>query len=120
MALMHAMQSAHTSVEAALGRILEMLGEEAPAGDRSHADLVRRVARPVASPGRGRPAILSAELAADLDESRRFRHRASHDYDNFDPSRALPAMAAARRLSATLAGAIATFREIVDPPSPDA
>lgn len=46
MALLHAMQAGHTSLEAALKRVLEILGEESPAGDYSHADLIKRAARP--------------------------------------------------------------------------
>ena len=40
MALMHAMQSGHTSLESALVRILDLLGEEAPSGRDWHADLI--------------------------------------------------------------------------------
>lgn len=117
MALLHSMQSAHTSLEAALKRILEILGEELPAGDQSHADLVRRVARIITTPGHARPAILPEEVARDVDESRRFRHRATHDYDKFDPALAAPSLEAARRLAVALKPRIAEFREVVDPPS---
>lgn len=116
MALLHAMQSAHTSLEAALKRILGILGEELPSGDQAHADLIRRVAKIVTAPGHERPAILPADVARDVDESRRFRHRAIHDYDNFEPERALPSIEAARRLALSLRPAIASFREVVDPP----
>lgn len=120
MALMHSMQSAHTALEAALKRILEILGEEAPGGEQWHRDLVRRVARPITIPGRVRPAILPADVARDVDESRRFRHRATHDYDNFQPALAGPSIEAARRLATSLTAAIADFREVVDPPAPGA
>lgn len=116
MALLHAMQSAHTSLEAALKRILSILGEEPPAGDQAHADLIKRVAKVVTVPGHERPAILPADVARDVDESRRFRHRAAHDYDNFDPVLAVPSVEAARRLVESLKPAIASFREMVDPP----
>jgi hypothetical protein len=53
-----------------------------------------------------------------VDESRRFRHRAAHDYDNFDPALALPSVEAARRLAESLKPCIAAFREKVDPPTP--
>jgi hypothetical protein len=79
MALLHAMQSAHASLEGALKRILEILGEEVPAGEHSHSDLVKRVSREVKTPGHVRPAILRPDVARDMDESRRFRHRATHD-----------------------------------------
>ena len=53
MALMHALQSAHTSLELGLLRILEILGEERPVGENSRADLIRRVA--ATFPGRRPP-----------------------------------------------------------------
>jgi hypothetical protein len=40
MALMHKLQSAHTSLEGGLLRILSMLGEERPAGENWHADVI--------------------------------------------------------------------------------
>ncbi len=115
MALQHAMQSAHTSLEGGLKRILEILGEEVPTGAQSHVDLVRRVGRPVVLPGRGRPAILTPEVEADVGESRRFRHRAMHGYDDFEPILAKPSIDAARRLATTLAPCIEAFRREVDP-----
>ncbi|KQT83040.1 hypothetical protein [Aurantimonas sp. Leaf443] len=119
MALLHAMQSAHTSLEGALRRILEILGEEPPVGGNSHVDLVRRVSRAVDTPGHVRPAILTPDVFRDVDESRRFRHRATHDYDNFDPTLAKPSIEAARRLAVGLGPCIAAFRDRVDPPSPE-
>ena len=50
MALMHALQSAHTSLEGGLLRILEMLGEERPVGENWHMDLIRRVGAARAHP----------------------------------------------------------------------
>jgi ribonuclease HepT-like protein len=119
MALLHAMQSGHASLEGALKRILEILGEEAPAGEQSHADLVKRVSRAVETPGHVRPAVLTPDIALDVDESRRFRHRATHDYDNFDPTLAVPSVEAARRLAVTLKPCIAAFRNQVDPNQAD-
>jgi hypothetical protein len=117
MALLHAMQAGHTSLEAGLKRILALLGEEVPTGEQSHADLIRRVSRPVARPGLARPAVLPTSIAADVDEPRRFRHRATHDYDNFDPALARPAIEAARRLALGLKPSIAAFRDRIDPPA---
>jgi len=94
---------------------LTILGEEPPAGDQAHADLVKRVAKVVTVSGYERPAILPADVACDVDESRRFRHRATHDYDNFDPALAAPSVEATRRLAKSLKPSIATFRELVDP-----
>lgn len=116
MALQHAMQSAHTSLEGGLRRILEILGEEVPSGPQSHADLVKRVSRPITLPGLERDAILTPEIESDVNETRRFRHRAMHDYDNFEPDRAVPSIAAARRLHTTLPPCIEAFRVSVDPP----
>jgi uncharacterized protein YutE (UPF0331/DUF86 family) len=114
MALLHSMQAAYASSEAAFRRILHILGEEPPSGERSHADLIRRISRPIETDSLARPAIVSPQVAQDLDEARRFRHRAVHDYDNFEPSLALPSIAAARRLAAMLKLDVASFRAIVD------
>jgi hypothetical protein len=113
MALMHALQSAHTSLESALVRILEMLGEERPIGDTWHADLIKRAA--AALPGR-RPAILSARLASAADETGRFRHRATHAYEGFQVREAEHTIEAARLLANELDEAILTFKTIIDPP----
>lgn len=117
MALLHAMQSAHNSLEGALKRVLEILGEEVPVGENSHSDLVKRVSRHVKTPGHVRPAILRPEIAEDVDESRRFRHRATHDYDNFDPTLAVASIQAARRLATDLKPCILGFRDEIDPPA---
>ena len=68
MALMHALQSAHASLEAGLLRVLAMLAEERPVGDNWHADLIKRAAAPI--PGR-RPAILGPRLAEAANETRK-------------------------------------------------
>jgi hypothetical protein len=68
MAFMHAMLAGQTSLEAALLRILDLHGEEAPAGARCHADLIQRAAHPIG----GRPAILGAATARAADVTRRF------------------------------------------------
>ena len=112
MALMHAVQSAHTSLESSLLRILEMLDEERPEGRNWHADLIRRVARDLP---RRRPAILSEELAAAADETRRFRHRATHNYDGFEILDIDPTMIAARKLVQSLRAEIENFKSLIDP-----
>jgi hypothetical protein len=112
MALMHALQSAHTSLEGGLLRILEMLGEERPVGEDWHYALIRRVAADL--PGR-RPAILTAPLAEAADETRRFRHRAAHNYDSFRLSEIGPTIAAAERLSKRLEAEIRAFKDVIDP-----
>lgn len=114
MALMHALQSAHTALEGGLLRILEMLGEEKPTGDNWHADVIKRVAAEL--PGR-RPAILGMEIATAADEARRFRHRAAHNYDSFQVREAFRTIEAAKILAEGLAAEIRKFRAIIDPPA---
>lgn len=111
MAFMHAMLAGHTSLEKALLRVLEVIGEDAPSGHQWHADLIRRVSRP----GESRPAILPADLAAAADRTRRFRHLAAHAYDTFDPDDADPAVRAAERVAAGLQAAIEAVRAAMDP-----
>ena len=113
MALMHALQSAYTSLEGALLRILEMLGEEKPVGENWHAALIKRVA--AALPGQ-RPAILGERLAGAADEARRFRHRATQNYDSFQVQEATRTIGAAEMLANELRAEILIFRKIIDPP----
>ena len=93
-------------------RILEMLGEELPIGDTWHADLIRRASAPM--PG-GRPAILSQVLAQAADETRRFRHIAIHNYDNFRYDAAGPTIRAAKLIADRLTGEISAFKAVIDP-----
>jgi hypothetical protein len=113
MALMHALQSAHTSLEAGFLRILEMLGEERPVGENWHADLISRVA--AALPGR-RPAIITTQVAEAATETRRFRHRATHNYDSFRVGEVSRTIEAAAALAGGLEADILAFRNIIDPP----
>ena len=114
MALMHALQAGHTSAEAALLRILRILGEEAPTGDDWHKKLIERLAKKNGA-SHARPALLSPAVAADLHETRRFRHRAMRNYGGFDAKLAGPSLQAAQRLSTTLGAEVERFRAIVDP-----
>lgn len=79
MALMHCMQSGHTSVEIALGLLLDMPDEDHPSGQDWHRRLIDRLAKPLEDKF-ARPAILHTGLAADLHETRSFRHRATRSY----------------------------------------
>lgn len=111
MGFLHAMLAGHTSLESALLRILDLLGEQAPTGPRWHADLITRAARSLDD----RPAILVGEAAAAAEETRRFRSVAAHAYDTFDKSRAAKAVEAADRLVSVLRSEIARFRQVIDP-----
>jgi len=113
MAIMHALQSAHTSLESALVRILEMLGEERPLGENWHADLIKRVA--AVRPGT-RPAILTARLAKAADETLRFQHGAARNYEGFEVEDATPTIEAAMILANEMEAAILGFKDIIDPP----
>ncbi len=110
MSLMHAMQAGHTSLENALLRVLDLIGEEPPQDRTWHADLIRRVGMEVP----GRPAVLPPEIAAAADETRRFRNVAVRAYDDFVEDRARPAVAAAAVLAERLGPTIAAFRRIID------
>ncbi len=112
MALMHALQSAHTSLEAGLVRILEILGEEKPVGEGWHSDLIRRVGATL--PGR-RPPILGAAIAKAANETRKFRHRATHNYDSFEVQETSATIDAAKALTLGLAAEIAAFKAAIDP-----
>ena len=117
-ALMHAMQSGHTSAEAAMRRILDILREERPTGEDWHKALIARLARPLTGE-HARPALLPHEVATDLYETLGFRHRAMHSYGDFDASKAAPAIEAAARLKDSLPAAVTGFRETVDPTPPE-
>jgi hypothetical protein len=111
MAFMHAMQAGHTSFEKALLRILDMLAEDRPVGDQWHADLIARVA--AAMPHR--PAILPGDVVGAAHETRKFRHRVVHAYDDFDWLRARGAITAAAQLSELLPETMRAFRQAIDP-----
>ncbi len=112
MALMHAMESGHTSLESGLVRILALLGEERPQGDSWHRDLLRRVCRPV----EGREAILPPDICEHADETRRFRNVATRSYDDFRLDGAGIAVASARVLAERLPECLRNFRNRIDPP----
>jgi hypothetical protein len=113
MAFMHAMQAGHTSVEGALLRILDLIGEERPTGEHWHQDLITRVCRAVEGPN-ARPPILSGNACAAIDETRRFRNLAIRGYDSFDAEKARRTVAAARTIVDRLTDEIATFRTAID------
>jgi len=111
MAFLHAMLAGQTSLESVLLRILELLREQAPTGPRWHADLIARATRSLDN----RPAILTGDVAAAAEQTRRFRSVAAHAYDSFDEVRAAKAVASAQSLASLLPSAIARFRQAIDP-----
>ena len=112
MALMHAMQSGHTSLESGLVRILQLLGEERPQGEFWHRDLLRRVCMPVGDRG----AVLPPDICEHADETRRFRNVATRSYDRFQLDAAEIAIASARVLAEELPECLRVFRSRIDPP----
>ena len=112
MALLHSLQSGHNAAEAALRRVLHVLREDAPAGEDWPRTLIDRLARPMRG-DHARPALLDAATAADLHETRAFRHRALGDVA-FDPRVAVPALGAARRLASNLPAQFLAFRQALD------
>ncbi|MDI4239444.1 hypothetical protein AAFX91_17405 [Bradyrhizobium sp. 31Argb] len=116
---MHAMATGYTSVENAVKRILDILGETPPSGEAWHRDLLERVARPM--PGtNARPALFDEEMRRDLLECLRMRHRVRHsDYDEFVPTKAEPTVDAVRRVIKRIKQTIAQFRKKIDPDPSD-
>ena len=114
MALMHALQAGHTSAEAAMLRVLRILGEQAPTGDDWHKKLIERLAKGNGA-AKARPALLSPAVRRDLDETRRFRNRAMRSYEDFEAPLAEPALQAAERLATSLTIDISNFKAAMDP-----
>jgi predicted nucleotidyltransferase len=69
-AFMHAMGTGYTSVEKAVGRILDILGETPPSGKDWHKTLIDRVSRPLTG-SIARPAFFDDEMRSDLLECMR-------------------------------------------------
>ncbi len=112
-AFMHAMLSGYTSFEAAMKRLLALLGEPLPSGSDWHTALVQRIA--TADVG-SRPAILDdAALVRAVSGLRGFRHVAAHAYDEFDEDRAALAARDAETFLAEIDPTLARFRAIIDP-----
>ena len=113
---MHAMLSGYTSFEAAMKRLLALLGEPLPSGSDWHTALVQRIA--TADVG-SRPAILDdaalVRAVSGLRGFRGFRHVAAHAYDEFDEDRAALAARDAETFLAEIDPALARFRAIIDP-----
>lgn len=111
MAFMHAMQSGYTSIEDGLVKIFNMLGEAVPTGDSWHTSLIRRASKPISG---DRPAIISNDVAEKIDQLKRFRHVAVHNYNNFRPQEADAVVMAAVEISSVLIGELDRFKTLID------
>lgn len=109
----YAMMVAHTSLEKAIERCLNAVGEQKPAGHNCHRDLLTIAS--IAT--ENRPALLNQELLDLTDETRRFKHNAERNYENFTMNMAAPAAKAAGKLATKLKPAFMNFRASVDPDS---
>jgi hypothetical protein len=109
------MDAGYTAIERAIEGILNILGEESPAGRDFHKVLLDRVTRPLTG-DHARPAIFDKGLKQELLEALRMRHRVRHStYDEFIPHKAEPSVDAARTINARLKDAIAKFKKTIDP-----
>ena len=112
MGFMHALLAGYSSIENALKRILDVLGEAQPTGSDWHRDLLRRLCQR----GPGRPAVFSPELCEHLHTLRRFRHVAMHAYDDFRRDKAWNTVEAARAVVPALLLEFDAFKRAIDPP----
>jgi hypothetical protein len=109
------MDAGYTAIERAIEGILNILGEESPAGRDFHKVLLDGVTRPLTG-DHARPAIFDKGLKQELLEALRMRHRVRHStYDEFIPHKAEPSVDAARTINARLKDAIAKFKKTIDP-----
>lgn len=76
-ALAFAIERWYTAAETILERSLKTVDGHVPSGQGWHHELLRASAVPIDG---GRPALLSAELFAELREVLKFRHFARHGY----------------------------------------
>jgi len=113
MAFLHAMQSAYTSLENGLLRILIVFDEARPTGGFCQKDLLSR-ARIQAG---HRPPIFDETAHKHADELRRFRNLVMTGYSDLDLKHAVPAVTAAYHMSQNLVKLLSQFIELVDPES---
>lgn len=112
LAFMHAILTGHTALESGMERIMDLVGEDVPTGKNWHADIVKRMSQPLEGK---RPALLSQELAVEVNETRAFRHVAAHTYDDFNWAKAKRPVAAAQVIAKTLLDTYVGFRQQLDP-----
>ncbi|HWH40957.1 MAG TPA: hypothetical protein VNU21_14035 [Usitatibacter sp.] len=114
LAFMHAMQAGYTSLESGMVRIMTMVHEDVPQGEQWHADVVRRMSQGIDGK---RPALLASSLLPAVNETRKFRHVATHTYDDFNWADARRPVEAARVIAASLADVLREFQQRLDPRS---
>lgn len=115
LAFMHAMQAGHTSMESGMVRIMNLVQEDVPSGDQWHADVVKRMSQAIDGK---RPAFLDPRLAKAANETRTFRHVASHTYDDFNWAEARRPVEAAQVIAASLMNVFLQFQQKLDPADP--
>jgi hypothetical protein len=71
------LHNVYNGVENCLSRLAHGIDESVPTGNESHRLLIDQLSQPL--PGL-RPALISRELAARIDDYRRFRHAFRHMY----------------------------------------
>lgn len=109
MALMHAMQSAHISLESALLKILSIIQEERPDGDTWETDLIKRASRSLPSC----PHILLADLYDAACISLECKKTAQYEYESFFGDEWATEMQAARKLADELPAAVSAFKSAI-------
>lgn len=98
------LHNVYNGIENCMSRLAHGVDESVPTGSDSHRLLLDQLSEPIPTL---RPALLSRELAARIDEFRRFRHAFRHMYFfDLDWARLSPLVAATPALLADFEGAI--------------
>ncbi|MQA92443.1 MAG: hypothetical protein GEU90_19820 [Gemmatimonas sp.] len=106
-ALVLYLQNLYTAVEQLLTRVASEIDGKVPSGDNWHRELLDQLNMEISGI---RPAVLDAELYADLDLLRRFRHRVRHAYAaEYDWAEMQNILAAAEALRVRLLRTLADF-----------
>jgi hypothetical protein len=97
------------AMESAIERLVKDVDGAAPSsGANYHVELIRRAATEFEGV---RPAMISAEMASDLQILRAFQHVVRHAYSDFDYQRAAPNVSVAARAVTRLSQEITAFAE---------
>lgn len=71
------LQSFYEGIETVFEKVIDLTGEEKPAGSGWHIELIERMTLPIK---RLRPEVISFKTAQSIDTFRAFRHRIRHLY----------------------------------------